>query len=268
VNEGDIITPPVLERYELKFTIPEYLIEPISDFVSIYCSLDKYSALTEDSYYCVNSLYFDTPYFLFLRNRLLGCKSRFNMRIRSYGHTPQLPYFFEVKQKDGNVIRKYRGKVYEAAWDTPFCLVDYKPQRIDNEKELRNIRLFQRLLHVYNAEPKVLTQYRRKAYVSDCENYARVTFDLELKYMAEDTCNLMPDRKRMVSYDMSTNFDSGCNVILELKCYTTQVPLWMIDCIRTFKLHRRSFSKYATGVREVFNLYKYDAGNRTSTVSL
>jgi len=267
VSEGDIITPPVLERYELKFTIPMFLVEPISDFVSIYCSLDKYSAMAEDSFYSVNSLYFDTPYYLFLRNRMLGCKKRFNIRIRSYGDSPQLPYFFEVKQKDSNVIRKYRGKVYDADWQSPFFLVDYTPRRIDNQKELRNIRLFQRLVHMYDAGPKILTRYRRKAYVSECEDYARVTFDIELKYMAEETCNLVPDMNKMISYDMSTNFDSGCSVVLELKCYTTQVPLWMIDCIRTFKLQRRSFSKYMTGVREVLNLYTYDTGTRTSTVS-
>ena len=41
---GAKLTPPVLERYELKFVIPDYMIDPISDFVSVYCSLDKYSA--------------------------------------------------------------------------------------------------------------------------------------------------------------------------------------------------------------------------------
>lgn len=267
MNGGDIITPPVLERYELKFVIPDSMIDPISNFVSIYCSLDKYSEIADDLFYGVNNLYFDTPYFLFLRNRLLRCKNRFNMRIRSYGDTPQAPYFLEVKQKDVDIVKKYRGRVYEADWNTPFCLVDYNPQKIDNQKELRNIRLFQRLMHTYNAEPKVLTQYRRKAYVSNCEDYARVTFDIELKYMPEASYNLIPDNNKMVSYDMATNFDPGCNVVLELKCYTTQVPLWMIDCIRTFGLQRRGFSKYVTGVKEVLNLYKYDTGAKVPVVS-
>lgn len=267
MNDGAIITLPVLERYELKFVIPDSMIDPISDFVSIYCSLDKYSQLAEDLFYGVNSLYFDTPHYLFLRNRLLGCKNRFNMRIRSYGDAPQLPYFMEIKQKDVNLVKKYRGRVYEKDWDNPFALVDYIPQKVDNQKELRNIRLFQRLMHTYNAEPKVLTQYRRKAYVSECEDYARVTFDIELKYMAENTFNLIPDKDRMLSYDIPTNFDPGCNVVLELKCYTSQVPLWMIDCIRIFGLRRRSFSKYVNGIKEVLNLYKYDTGAKVPVVS-
>ena len=31
MNGGDIITPPILERYELKFVIPDSMIDPISD---------------------------------------------------------------------------------------------------------------------------------------------------------------------------------------------------------------------------------------------
>jgi hypothetical protein len=35
--------PPVLDRYEAKYTIPESLIAGISDFIRPYCYLDKYS---------------------------------------------------------------------------------------------------------------------------------------------------------------------------------------------------------------------------------
>ena len=75
--------------------------------------------------------------------------------------------------------------------------------------------------------------------------------------MAENRFNLVPDKDRMIPYDISTNFDGGCCVILELKCFTTQVPLWMIDCIRMFNLQRRSFSKYATGIAQVFTEWQY-----------
>ncbi len=262
MRDGVLVTPPVLERYELKFVIPDTMIGPISDFVSIYCSLDKYSRVADDSFYRVINLYLDTPYFLFLRNRLLRLQNRFNMRIRSYGDTPQARYFLEVKQKNVMIIKKYRGSIPQEDLVGRSDLIDYIPQSAKSEKELQNIELFQRLMHTYDAGPKVQTQYLRKAYVSDCEEYARVTFDIALKYMAEETFNLTPDPDRMLSYDISTNFDPACNVILELKCYTSQVPLWMVDCIRTFGLNRRSFSKYATGVSEVLNCYHYDTSSR------
>lgn len=257
MREGTIITPPVLERYEMKYTIPFELIEPISDFVSIYCSLDKYSEKSPDKYYQVNSLYLDTPSFLFLKNRVEGVKNRFNMRIRSYGENPQGSYFLEIKHKTVGIIKKYRAPVPVVNWKPALNPVEYIPLTSENEKELRNLRYFQYLMQAYNAEPKVLTRYRRKAYFSECEDYARVTFDIELKYMQESTFNVIPDKNQMRACDFATNYDPGSSVILELKCYTSHVPLWMIDLIRMFELHRRSFSKYMTGIREVFGSYRH-----------
>jgi hypothetical protein len=39
----DLAPLPVLERYELKYTIPEDMVAPISAFIEPYCALDKYS---------------------------------------------------------------------------------------------------------------------------------------------------------------------------------------------------------------------------------
>jgi len=103
--------PPRLDRYELKFGIPAELTEPISDFASVYCSLDKYSEKAEKGFYRVNNLYLDSPGYLFLRKRMEGAENRFNMRVRSYGDDPVMPYFLEIKQKVGGVVRKYRATV-------------------------------------------------------------------------------------------------------------------------------------------------------------
>ncbi len=260
--------PNILERYELKFVIPFELIGPISDFVSIYCTLDKYSQNSDNSFYKVNNLYFDTPYFLFLRNRINRVEKRFNMRVRSYGDNSELPYFLEIKQKRGDIVKKSRGRLYERDWFNIFKIPDFL-EKVDAEsQEKNNLHLFQKTALTYNAEPKVLTQYIRKAYISDYEEYARVTFDIDLRYMQEERFNLIPDNDRMLSYDFSTNFDPDCNVILELKCYTSYVPLWMVDLIRTFNLQRRGFSKYTTGVLEVINSFSLNLSDMQSTSSL
>jgi hypothetical protein len=263
---GDIVTPPTLERYELKFAIPPEFIGPISDFVSVYCSPDAFSASAENGFYSVYSMYFDTPYLLFLKNRLRGCDRRFNMRVRWYDESLRPPFFLEVKQKAGSVVRKYRGIIDEASWDMSLDTDDYMPGAISSRKELRNVRLFQRLRQSYGAEPKILTGYRRKAFVSDCDVYARVTFDVDLRYLPGEPEATPAGIRRMVNYDMSNIFGGGCSVVLELKCYTTQVPLWMIDCIRTFGLQRRSFSKYASGMIEGLGFNFSDYASRHSPV--
>ena len=103
--------PTVLQRFEYKYLIPRAMIRPISDFVRTYCYLDKYSEMSPTKFYRINNIYFDTPFYTFLNNRLAKKENRFNMRIRSYGENPVPPYFWEVKCKFGENKQKYRVKV-------------------------------------------------------------------------------------------------------------------------------------------------------------
>ena len=253
---------PVLQRYESKFVIPEYMIEPISEFASVYCSLDKHSQRIESNFYRINNLYFDTPNYLFLMRRLYGKDNRFNMRVRTYSDISSLPCFFEIKQKNVNIIKKYRAEIHDENWHSAFEVPGYELHNGNGSKASSNRNLFLRLAYSYCATPKVMTQYIRKAYVSDIDDYARVTFDKDLRFRPADGYNLIPDEEKMVPLDNETMFDPGCSVVLELKCYTTQVPLWMIDLIRYFNLRKRKFSKYVTGVANVLKLFEYDPALR------
>ncbi len=260
---------PIIERIEIKFSIPFSMVESISEFVSVYCSLDKYSSQSENGYYIVRNLYFDSPEYLFLRMRLSRVQNRFNIRVRSYGGDAGMPYFLEIKQKTGQVIRKYRSKVSDQEWYKVFSEPGYESiEESDNPIEGRNRKLFERLTYTYDATPKVLTQYVRKAWVSDVDDYARVTFDKELMYKPETEYNLVTNEAVMIPCDPETVFDPGCSVILELKCYSAFIPLWMIDLIKYFNLQRRSFSKYMTGVLEVLGLYDYGSTSSTANIRL
>ncbi len=250
-------TPQVLERFELKYTIPWEMVGPVSRFIEPYCSLDEYSEFSPDRFYIVNSLYFDSPQFHFLKNKENGCLERFNMRIRSYGAEPGPPYFLEIKHKRRDIIKKYRGKTFETDIKS---IVDVKHIFPDGKKHIdkneKNLNFFRRLHYVYGAEPKVLVQYRRKAYFSNYDEYARVTFDIGLRSMeATDSYLPHPVEHQMLHADYENVFDTGTNVILELKCYTAFVPLWMMDLIRTFNLKQRGFSKYQTCLNKVFERY-------------
>lgn len=260
---------PFLERYELKYVIPIELVEPISNFVSTFCSPDRYSLLTTNGYYRVNSLYLDSSDFVFVRMRRDGAENRFYMRVRSYGDYPEMPYFLEIKQKKGNVVRKYRATVTNGTWHLaytkPGCVLC---EENGNPTEAKIRALFQRMFFTYNVSPKLMIQYVRNAWVSDVDDYARVTFDMDLRFMPETEYNLVPREEEMVSCDPVTAFEPDCTVILELKCHTLQVPLWMIDMIKHFDLQRRSLSKYMAGATELFGLYRYDAIARAAHIHL
>jgi len=254
--------PSLLERHELKYLIPFSLVDEISDFLSIYCSKDKYSENSGDELYDVYSLYFDSPDYLFLRKRLEGAENRFNMRIRTYNIDYGMPCFFEIKQKRNRIVRKYRAVVHDPQWPTAIESSLHALEGFQSEKDALNADLFIRLLCSYQAAPKVLTHYRRKAFISDVDDYARVTFDINLRCQSEEQFNLIPDEAQMSAYDNETVFDPDCCVILELKCYSTQVPLWMLDLIRYFDLKQGGFSKYAASIHQVFGNFQYDLGDR------
>jgi hypothetical protein len=243
--------PPVLERYESKYTIPFSMVDEISRFIEPYCSLDTYSEKSPDLYYTINSLYFDTPDYLFLKLRLQKADNRFNLRVRTYGESPVLPWFFEIKHKRGDIMRKYRAKFHSKHLEHLLNTPELLRHHVKNEKEEQNRLLFYKTVHTYNAQPKVLIQYKRKAYISDCEEYARVTFDIRLRSMQQTGYDPLPYEDMLQPCDVQSVYDPDAGVILELKCYTSFVPLWMIDCVRKFQLNRRGFSKYMTALRQV-----------------
>ncbi len=255
--------PSLLERYELKFVIPERMVDSISDFASVYCRPDRHSEQSPDGFYSVYSLYFDSPDFLFLRRRQEGAANRFNMRVRTYNKDSGMPCFLEVKQKRDGITRKYRTKVEDENWE---CILERADRGYRGVGEKENADLFVRLACSYGASPKVLTSYRRKAWVSVVDDYARVTFDRELRCQPEERCMLIPDSRRMTAYDNSTLFASECSIVLELKCYAAKVPLWMLDLIRYFDLCRCSFSKYVNSMGAIWEQWGYDRGDRTAAV--
>ena len=239
-----------LDRYELKYIIPYELVEPMTEYLMAFCTLDYHSSIAPNYFYQVNSLYFDTPNLTFAKNRLYTKSPRFNMRSRAYGDGTKPPYFLEIKLKDGNIVNKFRATVDDTEWPHMFTDFNYTTKAQGNEKELRNKELFYRTATKYNASPRIYTRYRRRAFVSEVDEYVRVTMDIDLQCHLEDKYTLVSDDGKLQNYDSENVFvkdynrTDNKNVILELKCYPHQVPLWLIDFIKYFQLNRTSFSKY------------------------
>lgn len=239
--------PPTIERHELKYAIPWHQVEDICRFVETYCELDHHSAITEGHYYMVNSLYFDTRSLEFLRQRIDGKDGRFNMRVRCYGEQGEAPIFLEIKRKSGMSGKKYRSSVTAEEWPRVLTDPTFRFLYEDQGKNRINKDLFLQMAMSYDIEPKILTQYKRRAYVSVVDEYARVTLDVSMKYRTQEHYNLIPDDS-MICYDNETiyakdMFTDG-TVILELKSNIGQVPTWMLDLIATFELKQQGFSKY------------------------
>lgn len=269
-----ISLPPVLERHELKYLIPFSLVEPISQFIEPYCQLDYHSDKALDNFYTVNSLYFDTRDCQFLQQRLYGQEKRFNMRARTYSDG-SAPYYLEIKHKIGSTVKKYRATAQVEEW--PAIITDplYRAPESNSDVEIRNKELFMRLSQTYAVEPKIYTQYRRRAFFSTVDEYARITMDRDMKYRIQeignsacDPYNLRPDNN-LTNYDnetiYATNTFSEANIILELKAVIGFMPIWMLDLIRIFQLKQVGFSKYMNSsiVARDDNGFSYMSRDRT-----
>lgn len=245
------VSPLVLERYELKYLIPFSMVEPISNYVASFCDMDYYSQISPDGFYTINSLYFETPNYHFMRAKE-NQTGRYSLRVRSYGDTPKVPYYFETKQKVADFSKKRRGRVPIENWADLFLNPD-AVKGFEPEADI-HLQYFISLARMYNAHPTILTQYRRKAYLSTVDDYARVTFDRSLRYRAESNYNVIPTEASMLNYDHPGTFGTpGVNVILELKC-ERKVPMWIVDLIRRFHLTRVGFSKFEGSMIECFSI--------------
>lgn len=238
---------PTMVRHELKYAIPWRYVDAISQFIEPYCSLDHYSAIAPDQFYSICSLYLDTRDLEFLRQRQYGKDGRFNMRVRCYGDQGEAPYFLEIKRKNGGFGKKYRSTANADEWPAILSNPAYRIPDDSDDRNRVNKEMFLRLAISYAIEPKLLTCYRRRAFVSTVNEYARVTMDIGMKYRAQQHYSLKAD-KGMISYDNESIYErdmySDASVILELKSNIGEVPVWMIDLIAAFDLKQQGFSKY------------------------
>jgi len=244
-------SPLLLDRYELKFLVKSHLVEEISRMVENYCELDYYSQISPSKYYVINSLYCDSFNFKLLRAKIVDLGQRFNVRLRSYGQEPKPPFYLEVKNKKESFIKKTRGKVTEEGLE---ALRNFEIVTAAEESSQKNVDSFCVAYYTHGLEPKIFTQYERKAYLSVIDDYARVTFDRHLRYYLEDSLNLIPDENKLKNYDHEDLFfgEDGDH-ILELKC-PTKVPIWIFDIIKKYDLSRIGFSKYGNSMFESLSL--------------
>ena len=237
------------ERHELKYLLPLSLQGELEAFLAPYCVPDEHSTASPDGAYLITSLYLDTPLFRLLHLRLNNAPDRFNARVRVYGSTYRPPFFLEVKRKVSNVMYKSRQCVEVEDW-LPWLV---GTERQELEQKNGPVSTFETLFHTFALEPKVLVQYSRKAYVSTVDDYARVTFDQGLRYRRCEESDFSTRLEELASYDPVVNRDPSAGLILELKCYSSRVPAWMVDLITTFDLHRSSISKYASAALEAYS---------------
>lgn len=236
----------VIERYELKYLVPERLLPAIRAAAHATCRLDRYAGA--DGTYRIRSLYFDTRAHDLYWANAREAASRFKVRARNYPGTTS-PVFLEVKNRILDVIVKTRAAVPAASWRR---VIDCEGRALAelSKANLRGAFAFANRVHLHHLEPTLLVEYEREAYESEIDSYARLTFDRNIQVQPPLGFNLDADPKRWrdVDHTLRTRTTEPVS-ILELK-FERCPPAWMVSLVSRLELTRLSFSKYCYGLSD------------------
>lgn len=233
------------ERYEYKYLVPESIIDRVREFVRPYVVPDRHAEGRPGGRYAIHNIYLDTPRLDLFYAGINDAMDRFKLRIRWYDADARGPFFLEVKRKIRRVIVKDRVKVERAELD---AILRGEPLSFaDGPMEDRLSGFVNRALCTA-AAPTILCVYSREPYESVFGDYARVTFDREVRYQDARGYTL-PGHPSEWTYVDAAWATRGvrCATIIELK-FTNEFPRWMSDLVTTFGLERVGYSKYGSSM--------------------
>lgn len=244
-----------LQRWELKYVIPEELALAVREFVRSYLELDEYGAKRADLSYTIHNLYLDSDDLAIYWGTINGNKNRYKLRLRFYEDNPAAPIFFEIKRRMNEAILKQRGGVKRHAVEA--VLAGHLPAPGDlvsgDPRQLVAIQRFVELMMRDRARPIAHVCYDREAWISPTDNSVRVTMDRNVYISPEFTARFTSQMD-----DPSCVF--GRAVILELK-FTGRFPDWFKEMVRIFHLRQGSASKYADGIARKGETCFYPSGH-------
>jgi VTC domain-containing protein len=231
----------VLQRYELKYTISESVADAIREYIQPIFSLDSH-ACPEQRGYIVNNVYMDTPGLRFYYDTKFHKLTRFKPRVRYYG--PRLDQFviLEIKHRHNTTTWKRRQRIDAHEW--PGVMEVTRSTRVSSSHTAMP-DTFAEVNHLYGTLPVLHVRYFREPYVSDIDDYGRITFDRALRYrLAHGSYDMESSDEQMIYYDDPVTAQwHESPVVLEIKT-STFVPFWVADLVRRFSLVQRGYSKY------------------------
>lgn len=234
-----------IKRYELKYTISEELAAEIREHIQHICTLDPHVPPGATGY-IVNNLYFDTSDLKFYYDTKFRKLTRYKPRARFYGDKATDLIWPEIKYRNASVIWKRRYCIPIEEWPNLFNPgIEYRQEPLIKNQ----LNTFDDLIYWYGAQPVLHVRYFREPYVTELEEYGRVTFDRQLCCRPTNgSVDLDYDERDMLFYDDPITARSADSpVILEIKV-ETMIPIWAIELIRKFHLQQRGFSKYCYGI--------------------
>ena len=239
-------TPPpkvhhhIPDRREFKYLMPRSGVPALRSLLRGICEEDPFAG--PDGTYTLRSLYLDTWDMRLFKANEREAPIRFKARIRCYPEgRADGPVFAEIKGRDGDVIRKTRAKLPADRWAE---LLQGAPPGKHASAALDD---YVSRVHRFALQPICAVEYRREAWASTIDEYARVSIDYQVQCRPETEWSLAGNG-RVVPTDTplpTSTRESIC--VVELK-WADAVPRWMVNLVQALELERYSFSKYCYSV--------------------
>lgn len=258
------IAPPdtsSIERREYKYLVDDATVQRLRAAIAPFCRLDRYAARQPDRCYLIHSLYFDTADLAFYRANERELIDRFKLRVRYYPSDDRGPVFFEVKRRINDVIAKTRVGIAREKWRQLLERPGEPLPALDGRQGAA-LERFLAIVFRYHARPITMVRYRRQPWVSEIDDYARVTIDDRIASQLRHDLSLDLDPRgwRNMDHPVAQHSLRSLHVV-ELK-FTRAAPRWMMRIVQSLDLFRSSFSKYGTSIAAWYALPRRAAVNR------
>jgi hypothetical protein len=230
------------KRNELKYYLNDVQTAGLQHQLSHLMALDSFCENKEG--YRVRSLYFDSIDDECLFEKQSGILQRKKIRLRTYGSSGTGAVKFEIKHKQGHLVRKDSVTLGKAE-AKEVCEGNYALLLKHNNPILNNIYT---TFMAGAYKPKVIVEYHRVAYVLPVSNI-RVTFDKHL-------------RSNVNHLDLFSTHQDSMPVILEGKQvlevkYDQFFPGYLKKILSSVSAERMAISKY-TLARRFHKVHKWE----------
>jgi len=236
----------MLDRLEVKYVVDRTRRTALERDIRALMRLDANQR--DAGGYIVRSLYFDTPDYMAYHEKVAGTAIRHKLRIRVYGTDPERESPFvrlEIKSRIINFVHKTTAVVSLADYEAIERALRRRTLPPEHLLADGSVREFFRLHRQLNFEPKVIVQYRRRAFERPELRRVRVSFDDDLQASRHlDLFGPLRGAHRILPYG---------SAIVEVKADGVLTrPLHML--IGKYDLDHEAVSKYCYAVRATARL--------------
>ena len=227
----------MIDRFELKFLLSPRQRDEAEQTLVARLSQDPHGG---GGRYEVSSLYFDSPDWRWLTEKLDGVDPRQKVRVRWYGGAVSQAEqgFVEIKHRRERRVLKERVtcgkdsllKLLAGDLGESLALTGPDPDGVAARVALLASRL--------ELRPATVIHYRRLAFQAPEERRLRITFDEEVRAYSSEDAELAGRGLPVLPPGWT---------VLEVK-FDQRIPAWVGQALRSLKLRLQPFSKYAEGV--------------------